>query len=657
MSNKKEITLTINDYPVKGKEGDTILDICRANDIYVPTLCYQEGLSTVGACRLCVVEIDGERRINPACTYPARDGLVVRTHTEKLEKYRRQILELIFTERNHFCFFCEASGDCELQALAYEYQMDHVRYPYSFPSLAADTLNEFLVIDHNRCILCGRCIRVCKEVVANNTLDFSKRGWRTMVVADLNQSLGESSCTSCGACTQACPTGAIFSKVSAYRGRSSEGEIIHSLCSLCGAGCDIDVLVKDNNIVRIDGANLTGPKGQLCVKGRFRQLYKEASRITTPLIIDTGGTVHSSSWEEALDLAATAIDAYIGRYGASSIAGLVSSLCPNETVEAFANLMHRTVGTSSVDTLDGSAYRTIAQGIRTFSKNGRGLEIESPLESILESDCVLVVGANPLVSHPVAGSYILRALTHNGARLIIIDSQQNELGSRADLWLQPAKDGEEDLISAVVSNLVAKKTKRTGKPRKVVSATAAGASNVDESPLVKAAAGMIGSAQSMVVVYGEGIFNRKNPALVANILELANVANPGGLKVISLKPRGNSRGVWELGVAKNTGITEASTKLMYVMLADDEYEADDWLVHAEQAEFLIVQASYASPLTKAADVILPSPIWAERNGEYISLDGKAGRSRQVLEPPPGIRDDSEIFQQLARILKKRRPTQ
>ncbi|MCJ7807673.1 MAG: 2Fe-2S iron-sulfur cluster-binding protein, partial [Dehalococcoidia bacterium] len=189
MSNKKEITLTINDCQVKGKEGDTILDICRANDIYVPTLCYEEGLSTVGSCRLCVVEIEGERRINPACTYPARDGLVVRTHTEKLEDYRRQILELMFTERNHFCFFCEASGDCELQALAYEYQIDHMRYPYSFPSLPVDTLNEFLVIDHNRCILCGRCIRVCKEVVANNTLDFSKRGWRTMVVADIDQPL------------------------------------------------------------------------------------------------------------------------------------------------------------------------------------------------------------------------------------------------------------------------------------------------------------------------------------------------------------------------------------------------------------------------------------------------------------------------------------
>ncbi len=133
MTERKEITLTINGKQVKGKEGDTVLEVCRANDIYVPTLCYLEGLSSVGACRLCVVEIQGERRINPACTYPARDGLVVTTHTPNLEKYRRLVLELMFTERNHFCFFCAASGDCELQALAYKYQMDHARYPYTCP--------------------------------------------------------------------------------------------------------------------------------------------------------------------------------------------------------------------------------------------------------------------------------------------------------------------------------------------------------------------------------------------------------------------------------------------------------------------------------------------------------------------------------------------
>ncbi len=129
MSDRKEITLTINGNQVKGKEGDTVLEVCRANGIYVPTLCFLEGLSTIGACRLCVVEIQGERRINPSCTYPARDGLVVTTHTPNLEKYRRLILELIFTERNHFCFFCAASGDCELQSQAYRYQMDHARYP------------------------------------------------------------------------------------------------------------------------------------------------------------------------------------------------------------------------------------------------------------------------------------------------------------------------------------------------------------------------------------------------------------------------------------------------------------------------------------------------------------------------------------------------
>jgi formate dehydrogenase major subunit len=173
-----EITLTINGREVKGEKGNTVLEVCQANGIDVPTLCHLDGLSDVGACRMCVVEIEKERRPVPACTYPARDGLVIQTNTERLEKYRRQILELIFTEHNHFCMFCEASGDCELQKLAYRYQMDNVRYPYTFPSLAVDSLSDYLVIDHNRCILCGRCVRACSEVAASYTINFSHRGWK-----------------------------------------------------------------------------------------------------------------------------------------------------------------------------------------------------------------------------------------------------------------------------------------------------------------------------------------------------------------------------------------------------------------------------------------------------------------------------------------------
>ncbi|MBM3165917.1 MAG: 2Fe-2S iron-sulfur cluster binding domain-containing protein [Chloroflexi bacterium] len=655
MAEKKEIKLTINSREARGKEGDTILDICRANDIYVPTLCHLEGLSVVGACRLCVVEIEGERRINPACTYPARDGLVVRTDTEQLEKYRRLMLELIFTERNHFCFFCAASGDCELQKLAYQYQMDHARYQYTFPTLPTDTLNDFLVVDHNRCILCGRCVRVCAEVVSSHTLSFANRGWRTMVVADLNQPLGESSCISCGACVQACPTGAIFSKTSAYRGRTNEGKIIRSLCSLCGMSCDIDVLIKDNNIVRIDGANLTRPKGQLCRKGRFEQVYREAPRIATPLVAAEGQTIKASSWEEAFELARRGIEAYRRRYGANSIAGFASSLCPTETLEAFAKLMRDTIGTSLVDTLDGSAYRTLTQGMSKFSKNGQGLETESPLESILKSDCIIVVGCNPLQSHPVAGCYMLQAQIHDRAQLVVIDWQQNSLGARADLWLRPNENGMGDLISALAS-MLNRRGKRSKQTQGAVSlASAALASGLDET-LLEQAANMLAAAKKGVVVYGNGLWGKKDAACVRGVLELASLVHSNGPKAIALKPWGNSRGAWELGIASKDEVTDAKPKLVYLLLADQEFGGEDFVFRvAEQAEFLIVQASYTSPLTEVADVVLPSPIWAEREGTYISVDGKAGRSKRILEPLPGIKDDLEIFAQMTQRLQKRRP--
>jgi formate dehydrogenase major subunit len=646
MSERENITLTIDDRQVAGTQGDTILDVCRANDIYVPTLCYLEGLSNVGACRLCVVEIEGERRINPACTYPARDGLVVRTHTDKLEKYRRQVLELLFTERNHFCFFCEASGDCELQALGYRYQIDHMRYPYTFPSLPTDAISSFLVLDHNRCVLCGRCVRVCGEVVANYTLDFGRRGWKTLVVADLNQSLGESSCISCGACAQACPTGAVFSKASAYRGRTSEGRVVRSVCGVCGVGCEIDVLVKDNNVVRIDGADLTGPKGMLCARGRFRQVYREGRRITAPIVNTQERGPEPLSWDSALTLVADKIKEYQAGSGAPGIAALASSSCPNETLEDFAGFLRQVVGTDNIDTLDGDWYRVLAKGISGFSKNGHGLEMEGPLEAILEADCVLVVGCDPLETHPVVGSYVLRSRAAKGSQLVVLDSKPNAFGFRADLRLRAAEGSQGTLIAALAS-AVARKTKTLEKPLKAASVAKASEASGVSAPLIKQAAEKLADSKKLAVIYGERVINQQNPKIVAQLLDLARIVGGGESTVISLKPRGNSRGAWDMGLASRNGGVKGKPKMVYILLGDDDADTGHWIDLVTEAEFAVVQASYHSRLTECADVVLPSPTWAEREGSYVSLDGKASKSRRVVEPPRGIRDDADVLADLA----------
>jgi bidirectional [NiFe] hydrogenase diaphorase subunit len=231
----QRISVRIDGELVKATDDQSILDAAIANGKFIPALCHMKGLKPVGACRLCIVEVAGVGRLLPACTTPAQDGMSVTTNSERLRKYRRMELELLFSERNHTCSVCVSNGHCELQSLAQKLGVNSVRYPYSYPRLTPDMTHPRYVLDPNRCILCTRCVRVCADVEGAHVWDIGSRGVSSMLVAEMNQPWGSSrSCTNCGKCVQSCPTGALAEKGYAVEEMVKRNEPISRLAALRG---------------------------------------------------------------------------------------------------------------------------------------------------------------------------------------------------------------------------------------------------------------------------------------------------------------------------------------------------------------------------------------------------------------------------------------
>jgi bidirectional [NiFe] hydrogenase diaphorase subunit len=205
-------TLQIDGHEISARTGETILEVAEENNIRIPTLCHLEGLSNVGACRMCLVEIKGSNKLLPACVTTVFEGMEVTTNSERLQKHRRTILELLFAERNHICSVCVANGHCELQALAQALGLTHISLPYRNPILTVDASLPQFTVDHNRCILCTRCVRACAEIEGAHVWDVMGRGINSIIITDLHDDWGASSCTRCGKCVQVCPTGALFDK-------------------------------------------------------------------------------------------------------------------------------------------------------------------------------------------------------------------------------------------------------------------------------------------------------------------------------------------------------------------------------------------------------------------------------------------------------------
>jgi formate dehydrogenase major subunit len=401
--------ITINGQKISTKAGITVLQAAREAGIDIPTLCDHPALSPVGACRMCIVEIKGQRALQTSCTFPVTEGMEIQTDSKMVTDARKLVLDMIFSERNHFCPYCEMSGSCELQDLGYRYHVDHWVFSTYTKAFPLDATHKYYLMEHNRCVLCGRCIRACDELVANHTLGLGQRGSESMVRADANIPLGESSCISCGTCTQVCPTGALFYKRSAFMGKDSLTTKIKSTCNQCGIGCGTEVVTRGGNVLSILG-DWDAPvnKGLLCKMGRFEPLYDSRQRLTTPLL-RTKGKFEEISWEEAIQ----ALVKQINTVKASEIGVLAGSYSSNEALYLIKKLFNEKLKISNI-----GLTNTVAP--RIFDK------VQGTLEDIAKSDVIFVVGCDPLNDQPVA-SFIIKRAVDKGARLIVVNDKKNGL--------------------------------------------------------------------------------------------------------------------------------------------------------------------------------------------------------------------------------------
>jgi formate dehydrogenase major subunit len=433
-----EVTLEIDGVAVTVPSGTSVMRAAVEAGINVPKLCATDSLEPFGSCRLCLVEIEGKdgRKMKgyPAsCTTPCEPGMKVQTQTPKLADIRRGVMELYISDHPLDCLTCPTNGNCELQDMAGTVGLREVRYGYEGENhleMKKDESNPYFTYDPSKCIVCNRCVRACEETQGTFALTISGRGFESRVTAGQMDTFMESECVSCGACVQACPTATLTEKTVIMMGQAEHSKV--TTCAYCGVGCAFKAEMKGNEVVRMvpykDGkAN----HGHSCVKGRFAWGYAtHKDRITKPMIRSKiTDPWREVSWEEALTYAASEFRRIQAKHGKDSIGGITSSRCTNEETYLVQKLVRAAFGNNNVDTCARVCHSPTGYGLKQTLGESAGTQT---FDSVMKSDVIMIIGANPASAHPVFASQMKRRL-RQGAKLIVIDPRTTEMVKSAHI--------------------------------------------------------------------------------------------------------------------------------------------------------------------------------------------------------------------------------
>jgi formate dehydrogenase major subunit len=593
----KKITLTIDGRKCEGQAGQTILQIAQANGINIPTLCYLKHLSPWGGCRMCIVQVAGSPKVVPSCSTPAEDGKQIVTQNEYLEKLRRSTLELLFSERNHICPFCEMNdGDCELQQLGYRQGIDAISLPYLYPAWQADLSGKYIGLDPNRCVLCTRCVRACEEMEGTHTLDISHRGAMNHVVVDLGATFGASdTCTSCGACVAACPTGALFDKAAAFRGKLNSCQTIRTTCNECPVGCGLLVYTKENRIVEVFG-DFDSPvsEGHLCVRGRYETWAEPRKRILQPLL-RKHGKLEPSTWDEALAF----VRETAKKTNPDQKAVLVSPRLTNETVATLKKF--------------GRIGMFVAENEAALCANGD----RSPdaMAKLRDADAIIVLGAQPSRSQGVVAAAIRTTVRRQGAKLLIFHTRKSDL----------------DQYATICSNVVSL-----------------------EHRFWDHVAVELQEARRPVLVYGPEAMTPVGVAVLERLVKIFEARTASAVPtLIPLPTSPNSLKLAAGGIepVEEVGpwLDAKPLKFLHIVASDEPDGGARLLdekyvrVLVEEIGCVVVQAAYRSRLTDLATVVLPSAIWCEKQGTLTNFEGRELPLKAVLPPRGEARQDLDIL--------------